>query len=338
MKYNWDKSEILHKLNAYNKSFESGNQKHKKEVEFYEQMLEYCFYPTLTEIAFSKKRDKKDAFKSDYDFLYSSEVEAFSLFIREFYEQVKELTINVPRLSHINFSDEDILKMNRQFFWEQGNNVYCKFIDIFWNRKKNFRFYSSCVFRPRNVSFVSPIAGNVFLAASRRKNISDLFTTINCYARAISTKMNLDKSPSKRILTEVGPIFWELVSINFLPKKIGYEDEIKKFQLDHFKSMQQSIEFVRFKEKELNTVSPNKYSTPTLLNQALPRTISYLIALELYYIYLEDQKLAFELLDKIMLLDQDSALTYLEQIINLGITPLKSLDKEIMALELKRKP
>lgn len=257
---------------------------------------------------------------------------------------VVELQDNLPR---IKSSQNSIVTVTTQFyhhfrgiFAETYDELSSKFRDRLCFRKPN-----------RNEKYggnTYSIYGTkeAFIECIKDNTIQDYISLIHESSHGITCKLNqgIMWDWNKYCLIEVDSLFFEMIGTGYVADLMNCKDDGLRVKIATFKDHLYSADIICSKvemygelsEKELrskrlvsnfyrNEIGYNKTATNdamySRIQDYMHYIISYLIAIELYMIFINDKDLALNLLYKIIMLKNLNNREYLDSVRKLGIEP-----------------
>ena len=226
-------------------------------------------------------------------------------------------------------------------------------------RKNHIRFVSQ---EQENnfagISIYLPYRDEAFVEIVREHTINDIITTIHEYAHLTSYSINIfNKLSPNFYYTEIISLFFELIGADFLGTQFGI-DKSTILKAENHNTMSEfaditsyKIDLITFESLFLQGYTKNKdikLIGRDFLNLSSEKVnylfknenieisdyvIGYIIALELYYIYLEDKEKAMFILKKMLLYSAKSKLDYYNNIKKLGIIPNQHIEKYVTTLK-----
>lgn len=346
MKYrSWELSTLKEKLKYYKKLLSNTTDYHEQErlttiIDSYEEHIE-----DITTIP-QKKSSLEKRFKLDQE--YIKKVEETLKIILEANELLENN--NYPRnLFSINTSKEQILTTTKSFY----NGIGGIFNDIYEDYYKTNAIYinfipnydnSQCgnIFRPRGIQ-------EAFINIMLFNNPYDIATSIHEHSHAISSSI-MEDHVDNDLLGEVDSIFFELLYTDSLSIKEYTKEQIKNLKEITIGIRNRLFNSIDIKNiiytknirdiKTITKLTNNKYyleedEINSIIHSSLSiyikYALSYLIAIELYYIYKRCESKALYTLEEIINIDEDEELIVLKVLQELGIYPgrnFKRFNKE----------
>lgn len=233
----------------------------------------------------------------------------------------KELDSN-NQLSPLRSMDyEEVLSFVNDFYKEFDKEWYKIFTPVFEQRKNNIKFSES-----RSVSMYLQSLDYSYLNICDSQTIDMYYGIVHEYAHTIADRIRyrlsyVDDYP----FVELPSLFLELVTNNFITNNYNLDNDVKIYNLSNYKLMLSHASDVinlysyystnpNFNKKEDfikdacsllggDKVYWNHLFTSNLGLERLMYSYPYLIAIELYYIYLNDPEYAKYVLEEIILMD-----------------------------------
>ena len=249
-----------------------------------------------------------------------------------------------PRYTDIHLSDNDTIKIAKEFYAQTDKFFSDKLESFLENGNSHIEFFNP---RPGwdGCSFLLPNQNDAYVTIPNHCTISKLSIAIHELQHVIDFFHNNTFS-YQFLVREISSLFMEMISLDYIGKKLELEEDsyIRRFYLhsiiktDGFcflakdellnaikeHSQLSSGDLVKFlhdefeyTKKELYNFSLNDIKSLSLYQ------ISYLIAIELYYIYQQDKKVALNILKDIILKANDQ--NFMHILNNNGITLNKSV-------------
>jgi len=353
-KYNWTIKtlENRYKIICNNLKIEKDPKKLK---------LLYGDIELLRNIIYEHYNDKD--FDDDFTLLEGYDIIKHYMTINKFtwddIKEFKKLTTypvfqNNPTVNIINISNNDILELTHDFYKELNPFFYKNFM-------KNFKMQNNhLVFKKLDLSNPSIYGQTItldsfdesFIEIYKNNTINDVITSIHEYSHATSARINYHHLLYPKLLfCELDSEFMELLACDYLFKTLNntdllkikinkYDDYRKKAHkiVNHIKliNAEKYLKYGYHNETVLKNISNNKchIKTNDLKNMlyspdisSINYLISFIFALELYYLYKEDKEKALYNLEQIILLKCNSEEEYYNNILNFGINPNFNLNK-----------
>jgi len=329
--------------------------------------------PTLKESYFRTARnlqnflESKEETKASFPLLESYNFEKENLSQREFlwslYQEFAKVNskpiLNIPNLKNTTLSPKDILELTYDFYKGLDPFIFKHFMQNFHMRKDHIRFVNSqsnndfaginIVISHRCESFIEVVSENT---------INDVITTIHEYGHTTSYIINpFNKCTPNFYFTEVITLFFELIGADYLGKLFGNDESII-LKADNHNTMSDFANITSNKidlfigeslltngytknedlknlAKELVNLDSEKLED-LFKNENVETddyVIGYIIAIELYYIYLEDKDKAMYILKKMLLYKAKSELDYYNNLKRLGIIPNQHIHEYVTTLQ-----
>ena len=278
-------------------------------------------------------------------------------------ENFSELDIDIGNHEIPNnflfFTDEDILDITNDFYKNQNKSIYRKFLE-FYNERRNHLVFVEGFHPESNITFFIPYFNEIFMSINKTNTLSTLYSSIHEFAHAISFKYNSEVTlydKNKQLFLEIETLFFELVASDYFTTNINTKDEYHEIIQNHYLFLHESKifddrmkianlvmqsdiktneEFRKICNEELhftNDYLDNIMKQNTL--EILKYLTSYLFAIELYELYKKDKEKALHILEKIMLMKNNSTLKYYNNIKELGLNPNSHTTNFLMDLDNK---
>lgn len=350
-KYNWTIDTLISKMNLIEKLIETETDEKKLELlrfdyttlkNHIDEFFDNSIYETL------KLLESLEYIKGEYtqiDFLWDD----FAEFAEITYDY-----INIPKLKRCSLSKTDLLDITHDFYKSLNKVFYGNFMKNFYRRNDHIVFKAA----QKDNKFIGetiilPSLRESFIDIYRNYTADDILTTIHEYSHATSTSINpyhLVRS-TKTLYTEIDTLFMEFIAADFVDKQMHTSNapihkasklnefsanaydicsqidliEAEKFTKNGYLNNKQlkqiALEKCELQPNEVEDLlnEPNVYSTVYLT--------SYMFALELYKLYLEDKEKALYYLQKIILLDHLNEEEYYCNIKRFGLIPNLSVQE-----------
>lgn len=292
----------------------------------------------------------RDVINDDFRTLHDYGI--YAPIIRDFNEQFKSIFIKQPsELSKIKISENNIVTLST-LFYQQLNEP---FRDTYAHLAEHFKSRLAFRLLPKDLE----CAGNahivrhtkvVYIDVGIENTFQDYISLVHEASHAITELLNPDIiwDFNKYCFTEVDSLFFEIVGGDFIGDKTNNKKDdlivkqrifydylecasiicakmdlyscLSKKELRNNKLIKQYYkEEFGLKKQKIEEISL------TYIHEIWHYIISYLTAIELYYIYLNDKDEALSLLYKIILLKGLKTQEYLDKIKELGIEPGKNI-------------
>lgn len=255
-------------------------------------------------------------------------------------------------LQKFDASDEFIVNLADEFYDSFGG-VFSKAYRTLADNYTNRLWFRSC---GKNVSYGGNTYGiygssEVFIEVFRNRTIQDFVTFFHEDGHGIAYKLNPTMAYDYRryCFAKTEALFFELLATFYIEQKLDKQDECSLIRLSTFNDYLYSAEILCAKQelcstydkKELNSrYKQIKFYTKVLgyslrtakdainfrVSENLHYVISYLTAIELFLIYINDSTKALDLLYKIIMLKNLSINEYLLKVQGMGIEPGKNIN------------
>lgn len=251
---------------------------------------------------------------------------------------LNENKIHIPKINEkIILSDEQLFDLVHSFYREEANKkIFVDFEKLFKNRRKNFKIYREPSFICYADSLYLPYKEQFFSRLNVRNNIRDVAIMAHEFGHGIQQLNNYNQNifGKNKIFLEIISTFFELICLEHFSKvpefskqsivsMARYHENTKKdayFLNLYFASRKENEEtpFFESKEKFLEYFSKDGVQ----IDDSFMYCFSYIIAIELYKIFIEDKARAWFLIEKIIEINLNlEPQQYMMEIINLGIIP-----------------
>lgn len=348
MGYQFDRKHLKNEIESLKKSAAfCGNIEKSYQLNTLKNAYEYLLY--LTSMKYKLKVIKEEIIKSGKSPQPSIKKEKsilenageFLPVINDFYNHVKNVHIVSERLSRKRYTQDEILQFTYNFFEKQPTVIFEKFLKAFETKDYALRFSNPFFLQAKGVTHKLPGIPLSYISLSDSKNIESLLISIHEYGHAISNYFHRTSSGNHDLLGEVEAIFWELVATDFISDSLGLEWQAEMYRRKKFEKYQQKSFGVVYRENVHQIVNAPVLSNPSQVNEdfivrtdTIKYLTSYIVAIELYYLYLNDPDYAIYLLKNHMSYKKDDNVT-LHTLQKEGLLTGQNLKKEIHRLELK---
>ena len=301
--YNWNKR----KIKEYIKAIESRQNPPKSAIIDLEllKLMKSDMNKVIT------PTDNKDDYKllSKYDTLIDSINYSFK---DEVIEPIKYSTIKTSKKENTDILIETLLKIDKKLAGALSPFIFDK------------KYISYVKDNPYFVIYLRYF-NHFYMSLGKNDDITDLTYYAHELFHILSAHMNPNFYYS--IDNEFYPILGELIIANELSKNKTYNEESKKVEINNYYSFLSYLNILNDKINayELNVIKDDG----TSLFDTLSNVISYLIALELYMIYIKDKEKCFYISNR--LIRSNTPLVY--KLYNNNIELGKSKDELIKRLK-----
>ncbi|MBQ3021521.1 MAG: hypothetical protein IJD92_04800 [Bacilli bacterium] len=242
---------------------------------------------------------------------------------KEDIKQIKEYKNIISKLYELANKNEDIdeniefkkINHTEEYIVNFTKNLL-EFISPKWYSEIISNNTTSINFTNSNYVCYLPYIDKFYVSLSKDNTINDLFYSIHEFSHIYTYKLNpnIDKKIEKEFLS----ILSELILAHEMKKRNFHKEEVIKYEFDNFIQLlnyvniyvlRKHISNYDIKEKEkikiIEELSDlNKKDIKQIYKDSIiyfySYIISYLIAIELFYIYLEDEKKCFKICDDIL--------------------------------------
>lgn len=261
-----------------------------------------------------------------------------------------------PNKKKIHFTDKQLLQISNRFYAKVGGFLSKKYQTIAGRFYKTLSISEYNMFyEPLNQTLPIHNSNLSFISIYKNNGIEDVIALIHEAGHSISALYNLNilDDDNRYAFAEIETMFLELLTFDYLETSEKYRIESVKLRLHYLRDILYSANTLCLKLDILNEFNPlERYGIPPIiyylknelnLNKSVINNvlydstsalfnyeISFLIALELYYIYHEDKEKALNMLEKIVKCKFDSSMEYEKYIISLGIIPGEHLEEYII--------
>ena len=350
-KYNWTIDTLINKLKLIERLIRTEDDNERLYLlqsdyynlqgcieEFFDNDIEDT--PKLLE-CFSEVRRKITPLKFLWD-----DIEKFSTVTNKF--------IDVPRLPTCYLQKNELLDITHDFYKSLNDFFFGNFMKNFYRRYDHITFYPY----DTNSEYIGetiflPSLKESFIKVFRSFTIDDALTTIHEYGHATTVSINPRHliTPNKTLYTEIDTIFMEFIAADYIDKTMNLQisslhksHEINKTSCNA-ETLLAHIDLIKAEPLTKGGYQNNKMLKHIALNQCdiepdeleellhnpdINSSIyltSFMFALELYKIYLEDKEKALYILKQIILLDNLTKEQYYNNIRRFGLIPNQSLQE-----------
>ena len=266
--------------------------------------------------------------------------------IKEFKDITETPLIYIPNQPRSSLSKEDILNLTHDFYKSLNHEFFINFMKNFRRRFDHIAFRNPLPNKGKGCALTFITTDEAFINIYRDFTLDDVFTTIHEYMHTTSNCINkYHLCRPKNLYMEIDTIFAELIAADYLESifKNGDPSLIRAYEHGRYvciaDELSVKIELLeyekalghRFKNnKELKLAAKEHcdvlgeeidelFTSPNFSGKDY--IVSYMFALELYKIYLNDKEKALYLLKKIILLECRSPEEYYSNIKKLGLFP-----------------
>ena len=230
--------------------------------------------------------------------------------------------------SKVHKSEEEILDLTNDFYNRQNRKWKTLFGKVFNERRNNLSFSEES---DTPMMLHIPYLEYFYISIPKTGDVREECSAVHEYAHAVADLINprADGMYYKKILLEVPSLFMELISCDFFKYKSSTPMEYtirQKQLLDtmilYFDEIYEQHSGSKIEEERTYTLASNLVSSGL---DRLMYAFSYLVAIELLYIYYNNREKAIHYLDQIIQMqDQDNIL---EKLAALKITPGEHLNR-----------
>lgn len=351
--YKWNIKEIDELYKKYKKMADSSNnieikRKYTETCDYLIYLLEYYFTYLEKDSVVTPYDNNVPSFRAVIkdDLKIIKGYGMYAPLFRNFNNQFDGLVINNPgNLQHIKTSPTGIVDMSNSFFQNFKGKFYGTYSEIAKKFPTHLQFrklsnnYDSC----GNTHIVRHTK-MVYIDIGKNNTLQDYISHIHESSHAISALLNPEImwDYNKYCFNEVDSLFFEMIGIDYVGTRINREDDALAIKRDTFidylycamlvcvkldmyntlnrddLSNKKKVKCFYKKELDNDKVAVNNICT-TYIHEMWHYVISYLTAVELYYIYMKDEEKALDLLYKIIMLKGLSKEEYLNKVRELGI-------------------
>lgn len=285
-------------------------------------------------------------------------------YIREINDYNELLTIHPEqKLQRINFNSSKIISVSNSFFKQFKGIFYDTYSEMKNNFDKTIHFHklnnritnSGQTYSVYN----TPIS---FFEMGVNSTVQDYVSSIHEFGHGISCSINPQAmwDYEKYCFIEVDSLFFEILGTDYVGKKIHSEKDCFNINIQVLKDYLYSAQLICTKLDMYNSLSKKDLSSKkniieylkndanynklgikdtlnTYIREYFHYIISYLTAIELYFIYQEEPDVALDILFQIIINKKNTNIEYLEFVKSLGLEPGKNFDKYIKKLYDKAK-
>ena len=355
----WSKKIIVEIIDYYCELL--GNSDNKKIEETLISLNELIDFVSFNPYELIPLKERLDSYQND-DYIYLENNSGYIPFFRKFDQEIEYIPLFKEKLEKIKLTTKDLLEYTKDFYHNTDlelesifNNIYSS-NDLYVNFKKNTININGNVC----YGYIFPISNTkiIFSNITDNKTISTLLTLIHEFAHMIAFYINDKhmKDINKMHFSEIEGLFMELVASNFIKRNLGYDIDLLKVNARTYNDHLTFNHYICTKLDIYNELSKNELNSKKAIknyilgNHKLLRSdlsyiyygiiedyagdvISYLTAVEVYLIYLQDKKSAFEILKRIIKLNDMSSEDYLKSVNKLGIKIGSNINKYLTILK-----
>ncbi len=268
--------------------------------------------------------------------------------IKEFRDSLDGVTIESDdNFPNIKVSETGIVTLTTDFynqfkgiFSSTYNRLAASFKDrLYFKKSCEGELYGGNTFQVYNTD-------EIFIEVIKGNTIQDYISHIHESSHGITCKLNpnIMYDWGKYCLIEVDSLFFEMIGTDYVSKRKHVDSDCCNLKKITFKDHLYSAEIICSKIEMYNNLSKkdlrnintvkNYYMDEigydeiltndamySYIEEYMHYIISYLIAIELYFVYLQDQEKALKLLKKIILLKGLDNISYLNAVRKMGIEP-----------------
>lgn len=277
-------------------------------------------------------------------------------YLRLLQEMHLKYEILYPSKKRIHFTDKQLIKLSNNFYSKVGGFISKDYKTILGRFNKILSISEKNIFT-ESLTQTLPIYNTnlAFINVSKNNGIEDIIGLIHEAGHAISALHNLNilEDDDRHAYVEIETIFLELLTFDYLETFDKYRDESIKLRLHYLRDFLYSSHTLCLKLDILNEFAPlNTYGIDPIMNylknelqltkgvinnvlyddasSLFNYSIDFLIALELYYMYKENNNKALDILKKIIECKFDTSIEYENYILSLGINPGEHLEEYII--------
>lgn len=359
--YKWDKSYIQFLKDKYSAMAELTTSKDKK-VRYEEVLGSLSMLPTHSlSILHVEKTNYGEDVDKEINLLHS--YGSYTPIIRDLQKYYDKTNIPIVNLSKVNISKDQLIDYCDQFYYQFNDKLVYTYSRVSSRFDKTLQFYNLKRNESNGGETYSIANTNLsFLEIGLNNTIQDFIALAHEVEHAINSfnNINIMYDIDKYCFIEADALFIEMISADFISDKLDKQLDGFYYQLVTLKDYLYSNEIICAKMDMYNELSGNhlynkndnitylrnnteynnifiKDIVSTKINTIFHYIISYLTAVELYLIYLEDNNKALDLYTKIRDIRGLSNTGYLNYVRSLGINPGTNFDKYIILLKKKGK-
>ncbi|MBE6156482.1 MAG: hypothetical protein E7161_01930 [Firmicutes bacterium] len=341
-KYNWTIDDIQERLNECIMLWDKEQDPDLKELYFRTGLNLRKF---LEEQEDKNNEKLLNLYTSEKDVL-NSVIPFWSLY--QDFSRVNNTRIqNVSQLKQCSLTPKDILTFTHDFYKSLGSFFFNHFMKIFLRRNDHTMFLPpDAKVSYAGMTLYIPHNNEAFIQIYREYTINDIITSIHEYAHGTSYSINfLNLFAPHYFYTEIITAFFEMIGADFLSSTFGQENSTIIKATNH----NTMVEIGKVTSHKIDLITaesllPNGYQRNKDLKKVANELLEldsakteylfsqenldvdnyimgYIIAMELYFIYLEDRDKALYILKKMLLQNAKSELDYFINIKKLGIIP-----------------
>lgn len=365
--YNWNLKDLKNLLSEYKRKIKATDdlvlrEEYEKTVSNIIEVIKS--YRGMTGIDFSQISsiipNTYDSVIRD-DFNIHQICRAYFPIVRDFRDRMDGTEVSLQdNLPKVNISCSEIVAITSEFYHQFRGIFSSTFDDLAANFRNRLYFrkaYRNNCYGGNTYSIYG--TNEVFVECIKGNTMQDCVSSIHESSHAITSRLNQNImwDWNKYCLIEVDSLFFEMVGTSFVADLLGDKLSGLRIRLATFKDNLYSADIICSKEdmygdlsnKELQSkknvidyykeeIGYDKFATKdamySRIQDYMHYIISYLVAVELYMIFINDQNRALDLLYKIVMLKDLDNNIYLRCVRKLGIEPGRNI-KEYYNLLLK---
>lgn len=228
-----------------------------------------------------------------------------------------------------DYTKKDILTLTHDFYASLNSYFYQIFMSEFQERDKYILFFDKAYGHNTGETCYLNTSNEKYIKLSRYGNIEDVITCIHEYMHVIGLNISISEMDSnKNLVSEIATYFIEFLAQDYLNKVLKDNDATYNRVNNHITEVDDSLylnTIMAFRKSTnipdyLQRVDTKYYSHVSYQEQDYYLT-SYIYAIELYHLYLQDKDKALFILKRIIMMISKSEDGYLNIIKRLGLTP-----------------
>lgn len=358
--YDWDVKEISSLIKEYRKLYKCELDENEKEEylgtlyslrelkDYYKSIINKTGgFRVSSFYSLQKHSSIKDTVFNDLRILESYGM--YTTFLREFTSLIDFRDVPYQdELRRIGTIETDIVNLTSSFYKGMSRDFYEPYRELASNFRTRLKFIHS-----KNLydytGNTHPVYGTsrVYIDVVRNNSFQDYVSLLHESSHGITSLVNQDimLDFSKYCFIEVDSIFFELIGTEYVGSKLNKEEDAKRIRLAIFRDYLYNAYILCLKMDMYSILNEKEYSKKkhvrtylmdlgldkeeiddvvnTSMQDYLHYIISYLVAIELYMIYIVDKDYALSILYKIINMRNMGTTEYLEEIKKLGIIPGK---------------
>jgi len=345
MKYYWDSNNLRQDVKLLEKMFEE-----EKDIRKREELLYYIAEAKSLVLEEEAPTVEED---SDYFNAMSNLVPLFEPYYsyideyrRTLDKYIDEMIVDEPSKRKLYLKKDELLELVAEFYKSVGGYLYPHFDKLFKNRHNSIRFQREGL--EYATTIIVPGLNKPYMTVESPKP-TNYRNTLSMLVHELGHGISAQICPERYLrddsfLKEIETTFLEFVSNDFFAKELNddafYEDELERLVGGH-SAAEDILLSKRVVDLRYELGNPSKEKMLKIIDDAILKStietkgelgldedirylFSYIIAIELYEIYLKDKKAALEILKEIIIRKDNE--TEIQNVLRL-VTPNKSLIK-----------